>query len=326
MLVFFRRNLFVNILWLLLFTIILFFFYIVFPSKAQMVDFHWPFENYIDIGLEFLNNRYSQLIFSITLIFLQGYLVSRFIIKHKISRNLSLVPGAVMVLYSCFVMQPYLAHEIILANLFFVFSVGSLFKLYKKYRPIGTLFNSGFYLAIAVFIYSPYSIYLPILLLGLLALRGINPKEILQLLSGFIAPFFLGSVLLYYNDNLGNYFSDFEFVFQLPEVDFSRIDELIKPLVAVAIALTIVFFQNMLRKKKNFDAIKKVELNFWMLLLGFFSLFFVASLTPFHMMILSVPIGICGGLILESQNNKITKEFVFLSFIGFYFLLVFEVI
>jgi len=96
----------------------------------------------------------------------------------------------------------------------------------------------------------------------------------------------------------------------------------VKPVIAVFVILVLVFNQNALRKKKKFDAIKKIELNYWSLLVSFFSLLFISVPANEHLILISLPIGLLGGLILESKENSVVKEFVFLSFLGLYIFLV----
>lgn len=281
-----------------------------------------PLQEYHGIKFPFISNVYVQYFIGVVLVFSQAMIVSQLIIKHKMSRNLSLIPSAVMVLTLAIILQPSVNHIVLVANFFFLLSVGSLFKVYKVFKPISRIFNSGFFIGIATLLYRPYFIYFIVIVLGLLALRSLKFKEIIQVILGFLCPLFLMGVLLFYNNGLDQYFAYFKLPFSIPSIDFSDIRPLFKPLLALIVILVLVFNQNALRKKKKFDAIKKVELNYWNLLVSIFSLLFIGVPTNEHLILISLPIGLLGGLILESKENAIVKEFVFLSFIGLYVVLV----
>lgn len=307
-------------------TLALYSYYLIFQHNFVSLDFTLPLYDVHRFKIPGQESIFVQYFLGVLLIFVQAMIISRFIIKHKMSRLLSLIPGAVMVLFCVTVLQPGFTHTILLANFFFILAMGSLFEVYKVYNPIGTLFNSGFFLGCASFIYKPYSIYIFVIVLGIIALRSFKLKEILQVFLGFLCPLFLIGVFMYYNNSLNEYLDYCKISFSIPKVDFSNYRDLIKPIITIIIIIFLIFKQNALRKKKKFDAIKKVELNYWVLFFGFFTLFFVEAISPIHLLIISLPIALLSGLILENKENSITKEFVFLGFIGFYFMLIFGII
>jgi len=282
----------------------------------------WSFTEILDLNT-ILSNRIVQITLSIILIFVQGLLLSRYIIQHRLSRVVSVIPGAIFILFSCTVLEPESFSVILLANLFFILSIGSLFKIYKKYKPVGTIFNSGFYLGIATIFYTHYFIYFIAIIMGLLNLRRLNLKELLQMVSGFLCVYFMTIVFLFYNDNLAILSSHLSIGFNLPNFDFTEPARLIKPILLILTLLTFIFFQNTLRKKKKFDAIKKIELTFWFLFLGLFTFLFVNDYNDSHLMILSAPVSIIGGLIMEAKDKSVLKEVLFMSLIAAYFLLFF---
>jgi len=289
------------------------------PIEIPLQDIH-------GIRIPFVGNVYFQYLLGVALVFIQAFMVSQFIIKHKMSRNLSLIPSAVMVLTLAIILQPSFNHIILIANFFFLLSIGTLFKVYKVFNPIGTIFNSGLFIGLATFLYKPYFVYFIVIILGLLALRSLKFKEILQVLLGFLCPLFMIGVLMFYNNDINSYLSYCKLSISMPQVNFEDVRSLVKPILAVVIILALVFNQNSLRKKKKFDAIKKIELNYWNLLLSLFSLLLIANPSNEHLILISLPIGLLGGLILESKENAVVKEFIFLTFIGIYIVLVLGVI
>ena len=318
MLGFFRRNLFVNLVLLLLFAIAL----------QAYFFFNWSppeFTYSLDIfGKAFfpqlLSNHYVQTICTIILIIISAVLIGQHVIQNKLSRALSLIPAAVFVLFSSFVLEDRSFDSILVANLFLIISIGNLFQIYKKYQPISTIFNCGVFLGLACLMYLPYLIYLVVLIFGLISLRNINIKESFQLLIGFLTPFFFAGVILYAQGNLNALQSMFSDNFGVPDFAFDDLESNIKLVGVVVTLLFAILFKGSLNKKKKFDAIKKIELCYWMLFLSLASIFFVDQIGTRHLMILSFPISVLIGLLLERKEGSLAKEFVFLLSIVFYFM------
>ncbi len=313
MLSLFSRNLFINVIILAVFAIALHVKLFVTPVVTP-VDL--PLLDAADTLLN--SNSYVQSIITIVLILTQALLISRYITIHRLSRALSLIPGAVFVLFTYSVLEPDNFNTILLANLFFVLSIGSLFKIYKKYQPISALFNAGFYLGVASLIYFPYFIFLIALVIGLYNLRNFNLKEFLQIFFGLMSVLFLSGVFAFYQDKLDIWKAIFTESFSIPDFDFSNIYLWIKPILLIVTVLVILSVNNTLRKKKKYDAIRKIELTYSLCLLGLLSIFMVQDINLHHLMIMSVPISILGGMVLEQKEYYYVKEFLFLLLIGFF--------
>lgn len=309
MLSLFRKNLFINIILLLVFALGLQTYFLINPHLTR-----FTFAPIFEIpALE--SNRFLILL-TIVLIFAQALLISRMVTMHRLSRALSLIPGAVFILFISSILEPFAFHYILLANLFFVLSLGSLFKIYKKYKPISTLFNAGFFLGLATIIYFPYVIFIAAMLIGLYNLRSFNFKESLQVLIGFLSSIFLVGLLFYYFDNLELYQAYFFNSFCVPTIDLTDYISLTKPVLAIGTILIFIGFQHVLRKKKKFDAIRKIELTYSLFLLAILSVFLTTELTEQHLVLISVPMSIIGGLVLESKDYLYVKEFIFLLLVG----------
>jgi len=318
----FRKNLFINVAMLFLFALVLrgvLFF------QGAATDIPWQQDAFFDF-YQMFPSKALQVGLSIVLIFAQALLISRYVIEHRLSRALSLIPGAIFILFVAVVMEPESMSMVLLANLFFVLGIGSLFRIYKKHKPIATIFNAGFFLGIATLIYFPYIIFFVSTILGLFSLRAANVKELVQLVTGFLTVFLFMGIYLFYQNDLSALNNIVAYNFSMPAFDLSNPLAYVKLATLIFCVLAILFFQNSLRKKKKFDAIKKIELTFWQLILGFILLFFINNGHEEHMLIMSTPIAILAGLIFESRDGYIVKEFLFILFIGLFGLLSLNVI
>jgi len=266
--------------------------------------------------------NYLKPIIAALLIATQAILLNNLVVKHKLSRALSTIPAALFVLYACFALESEIFHPALVANLFALLSLGSLFKIYKKHAPVATIFNSGFYMTMAAVFYPPYVVYLVLLILGLFSLRNLSVKESLQLLLGSLAPFYLGGVYFYFSGKLPVLVEHFYMNLSLPwrHAEFSFLS-LIKVEFVLIVIMALIFFSNNAMKKKKYDAIKKIELSYWMLLLSTITVFLSSTLSEGHLLVASIPIGIISGLYMESKPNAIIKAFLFIlliaSFVAF---------
>jgi len=314
----FRRNLFINIIFLVLFAVGLQLKYYLDPTPTNIDTPLFP-----ALGSILSSSPYFQTSVSILLLVMQAVIISKYITVHRLSRALSTIPGAIFILFVSSVLEPENFNVILLANLFFVLSIGSLFKIYKQYQPIATMFNSGFLLGLATIFYYPYILMFVALAMGLYNLRNFDFKEFLQLFFGFLSCLFLVGVYAYSAELLDVYKSIFTKNYSLPAFDFSNSIILIKPGLCILTIVILIGMQNVLRKKKKFDSIRKIELTYAMFLLGLISIFFIDGISEQHLIVVSFPISVIGGMVLERKEYIYVKEFIFLFLIGLYLAMTF---
>ncbi len=324
MLAFFRRNLIFNLIALLLFAIILHGYYFISFPEVSAEGVGTMMNDWIK---SLIQAPILKAIVAITLITIQAYLLNDLVVKHKFSRMLSTIPGALFILLSVYALEPYVLHPILIANLFFLLSVRSLFNIYKRHNPIATLFNSGFFLMIASLIYPGYIIFILLLLLGIFSLRNLDPREVLQLLGGIFIPVFLTFVALFYlgvsNELTTHFFGAVGWKPWVPDEGIAHgAVQFFKPALFLILIIVTTLMHFVVKKKKKYDVIKKIELTYWMLFLSLPAIFIVGSVYEYKallLVMLTVPLSIVLGLIMEQKKNSILKEFIFLILVlGFF--------
>ena len=146
-------------------------------------------------------------------------------------------------------------------------------------------------------------------------------KELLQLVSGFLCTYFLLWVALFYF-NQPEILLDYLPKMGLPEIPV-QFDKLLLKLVVLSITvLGLVFLQSSLLKKRKFDVIKKIELSYLFLLFGLLGLSLVPTPDSSYMVLISVPFALLGGLYLESKQNALFKELLYVLFLVHFILIV----
>lgn len=312
MLSLFRRNLIPNLILVCVLCIglnVVFFFK---ESWNTNVDIF----SLLDIsGFNLLEISFLKNILAIVLICIQAFYVNDMVIKHKFSRALSSIPAATFILLMAIISFKNLDLNIITANLFCILAVNSLFKVYKKYQPVTTIFNAGLFLGIASLVHPPYMVFLPVWFMCLYSLRNLKIKESLQLIIGyFVGPFFLYLHSFYKGAQDSLLPQEFQYFPDMAWPEDIRI--VVIASILLILLLTLVVYSNDLKKKKKFDAIKKIEFMYWMLFFSVISLIFKQSGNLIHLTMTSLPLSILLGMMLENKQNQMFKEMVFIILLG----------
>ena len=100
-----------------------------------------------------LESGLGQSIIALLLIYFHILFINRFVIKHRLSNVITLLPGLfygllVSMLPEYSMLSPYL-----FANTFVLLALGEIFSLYKKPKAADLLFNVGFLRPVLLFLY-----------------------------------------------------------------------------------------------------------------------------------------------------------------------------
>lgn len=325
MLLLFKRNHFPNYLALTSLGLACVLPYLLFQDKLTLDTGTVLIHEVIPWSLPFIETPLSQLIFGFVLIFIQALICSSLVIKNRMSRELSIIPAAIFILFSFLILFDKVFSQVLLANLFFCLSIKNLFALYKKHKPYGTIYNTGFFTGVAAILYGPYIVFFLFHILGIMSLRGLKVREVLQILTGLLSPFFFLSVLYFYYDVAPFQSSINSWSLNLPTIDLHNVLVLTKTSILLILCCLLFLLQSKLLKKKKFDVIKKIELSYWFFLFAVLSIFFTEKINSEHLLIVSLPFSLLMGLYLEAKENVIVKSFVFSLFLLLYFALIFGI-
>ncbi|MEM9526676.1 MAG: hypothetical protein AAGA31_08720, partial [Bacteroidota bacterium] len=127
----------------------------------------------------------------VLLIFLQGLQANTLVSRHRLSRTITQFPGLFLVIIWGIVPAFRWLHPIQVANVFLLFGLLSLGRVYKKEEPAVALFNAGAWLALASFFSPRYLLFLPAFLVTIGILRRPDIKSILRVLIGMFLLYFL---------------------------------------------------------------------------------------------------------------------------------------
>lgn len=266
----------------------------------------------------------SQIVINLVIAF-TAVLVNRVVIKHRLSRYQTLLPGLIYIILVSW-LEVFLSFTAIhIANFFMMIGLLSVFKFSSKTARSIVVFDGSLYFALATLFYTPYFIYLIPAFMGFMSLDSFRVREFMNAIVGFLVPFFIVSGFLYYFKGENFIFDGYDINKDILSwfTELSWID-LIPLIFYAVIILTGVFAYPALVKKKNLHVQKKVNILFWFLLVSFFTIFFINEKNTSNLLILALPISIITGMVVERNKAPFMEEFFHIAILGFIFYLHFN--
>ena len=325
MLEFFRRNLFLNSLMLLPYTLLVRIESLMHADQPAYASDLSPFIAWIN---EMIPSLLLQNILACILIFLQAAYINRIVVKHRMGGQITLWPGLVYILLCSIVPQYTYLSVVLIANSFILAAFSDIFKIYKRPFAVKYIFNSGVFISLAAMLYPPYIAYLLAGFIGLAIIRSFKTKEMLQYLSGVLVPFMLyGSWTFYrgaFQEKMGG-LMDGKFGFPSDIIPQDTNGYIFLGLI-ILIIIVVIFSYGIYTMKKSIQVQKKVDILFWMIISAMIALFINDNLTVDHLLMLSIPLGLLLSMNLLKIKSAIFSELIHLGILILIFVLHFGVL
>lgn len=325
MLEIFRKNLFINSVLLLPYIFLVRLVSVIYP-----VAYTTP-ENTNTLQTIIYSNFSGALLQNIIanfLIFIQALLVNHIFIKHRLSREITLLPGLIYVILVSIIADSVLLSPVLIANTFILVAVINLLRTYKLPNPSAFIFNSGFFLSVASLFYTPYIFMVLFGMIILLILRSFKLLEKIQYFIGFVLPYFFLYTYKYWADIR---FVELSFIkdifFRWPQF---RQDSLIVFYLSVGVILLAlllsIFNYNNLTGKKSVQIQKKIDIFYWILLNSIVSFLIFSTDGVFHLITLAFPLAILTGILISDSKARIAQELFHFLVLTLIFLTHFKVL
>ncbi|MCB9321624.1 MAG: hypothetical protein H6570_20260 [Lewinellaceae bacterium] len=317
MLSLFRRNHFFRSFLLLFYIGLLklpMFFYPLFPEHPQGIFSDWVFEA--------LPSKTGQLILMIVLVFFQSVFLNHLIIRNRMMREQNLFPGVIYALLTSLIPETSGLSSALMGMTFILIALNYSFRMYKLPEFTGSVFQTGFWISLAGLFYFPYFVFLIFLIISQSIVKYVKPLDIPRLLLGMLVPF----LLIFYYYVWHNRIADF-----IPEVLVAhagffnwpwKSDAIHYTRYAYIVLLVVgsLFNYNNYVKKKNVQAIHKIDVLVWGSFFAGGSALFADPLEWSHLIVL-YPFAACFiAMTLIQMRNFLMAEFVHILMIlvGFY--------
>lgn len=285
----------------------------------------WPYETgdlsliYRFVEAYLPSNYLWNVILATVLIFINAAQINYIVIKNRIARDINLYPGMVFVLLSALHKDMFWLSPQLISLSLLLAAINNLFRIYQKPKSAGFLFNAGFFIGLATLFYMPYSLFLFFAIISMLVLRKFVVRELIQMLTGFFLVFFFLAFIQFWNDLDFNFVEIFLLQFKW-SFSFSHysLNEWI--ILGFTFAMIFVVSANY-RKftiKKSIQSQKKVNLIYWLMIIGFLTLPFIPTVFIFpSLLVIYVSYAIFIGMMMTRSKNQTAMELLHLFILFF---------
>lgn len=219
-------------------------------------------------------------------------------VNQLITRNSS-IGAFVFVLSMCCVQIKDDYYPFLLASVFIMMAIQTIYLIYQVAKPESYLMNSGLFVAIASMFYYPAIILIVWVLLSLTIMDIREFKHYMITVLGFIMPYFFLFVIFYFNHSLVENFEVYSLAFN--DLGFEKLG--LSTMEMLALLLVFVFMGLSLMMIRSGDADnsvatrKKVNVTLWLFGFGFMMLFMqkpvVCNGLIFMVLAIMVSIALC---------------------------------
>lgn len=253
-------------------------------------------------------------ILALVLVFVQAWLTNAITNEYQLLPETTWYPAMFFLILSSFAPEMQTLSPILMGNTFFMIAIVETFRSYKNLQTADTIFNIGFWVAIASMFYASYWVFLIWGLLGITLLRNFKLEETLILIIGFFVPYFLVCVFFFWTDGLGfflkkevwGHFGFFNFNLELTWQHFVIISFWSIALANAALNATSFY------DKTSIQAQRSIQLLFWAIGLVTLSIFTQSKIDINHLLLFLVPLSVFTASTFLQVRKRMYAEFAFI--------------
>ena len=276
------------------------------PGAAETnLHYHEPLATAIEYAMGYLQAALIPLlVLGAVLQFIQAIIINRLVNENKMIARKTYMPGVVFIILSSFMPAMLLFSQISLALTFLMLATAAVFRLTKKEKAYGDVFDVGFLSSIAVLIYFPSIILILFAYISLSSLRAFRAREWLAALFGFVTPFFVAFVVFYVsNATIENFLP----AYSLSNTGFSAVQwiqacALLLCSFGAFVILPLVLQSTLIQVRKLTTLLTVL---FALLIPAFF---LQQQLSLSYLLLLSFPVSVITSMLLVQFKNPLVSE------------------
>jgi hypothetical protein len=131
--------------------------------------------------------------------------------RHEFASRENYFPALVYFMFCVSDLSNLYLNPIVFANLFVLFGIRRLLATYRISSPTYMLYDSGLFISLAIFIFPPVIMLLPLIWVGLFRLRSFNLREWLLPVAGFLTPVVYAIAAFWWFGSMPDMLEFFEF-------------------------------------------------------------------------------------------------------------------
>ena len=255
---------------------------------------------------------------ALVLVLFQAFLLNVIIAKYRLARNVSLYPGLFyLLIVSAF---PDFLHlsPVLMANTFILFALYELFDCYKKYEASGELYNVGLWLGVAILFYFSTIILVVFVLIGMNILRSFKLRELLIFLAGLITPFwllgsyyfFFGNLSVFWSEAIYSNIGSLKWTFLVSWLEYIQLG------FFGFLILVALLSYNSYTFKTSIRSIKYMDILYWLMAIGLFSVLLQKDITTEHLLLLAIPLSTFVSMTMLYMKPRLAEAIHFLLVAG----------
>lgn len=195
----FRRNYFIQYLFLLVFAVLLWSDVLLYPELIL--------KNLQSTGIDRLDNFVADfprimIIISLVVLILQAFILNQVLIRNYLTDRNQLLTSALYILLwssSPVLLQP---NVVLLVSLTLVILLNVIFRMYGKPDPYGQVFDAAFLVGIASLIYFPAIFFIAFIWMCFIVYQIFTWREWIISFIGFLLPYFFIGTYFFWTDQL----------------------------------------------------------------------------------------------------------------------------
>ena len=139
-------------------------------------------------------------VLAFALLFLQAVMLTRFINTQRMMSRPTFFPGMAYMLITSLLPEWNYFSAPLIVNTILLFVLSGLFKIYNQQHAKGAIFNIGFALGVASFLFFPAITFIIWILLALAVMRPFRLNEWVLCIAGITTPFYFYAIYLFITD------------------------------------------------------------------------------------------------------------------------------
>ena len=284
----------------------------IFPENKVDLNGTWVYQSITSI----FSSPVSSNIVSIIVLWLQSILINNIVNNHKLSKENTLFPGLMYVIFISILPGTLYLNPVIITYLLVISGLFNVVEAGKQIDIRSHVFNAGLFFALSAFISSENLYFIIFGIVGFYSLKTLKLKQNLQYTIGVLSAF----IFLFSLQYLLNQPPDFQVIFSwthLTNLTNALPTPVVVTLICYLIILIFVFIQYPnITEKKNIQTRKKIELFY---LFMFFLLVSFLSLkmdNTSDLLYLALPFGTLTGIWMADQKTILMSEFIHFFALG----------
>lgn len=241
-----------------------------------------------------------------TVQFIQALLVNLIVNENKMVNRKTYLPGMVFILFSSFFKESLLFTPASLALTFLILCAAALFRLARKEKAYGDVFDAGMLASLAVLTYFPSVVLLLFVPVALATLRTFRYREWTAVFLGLLAPLFFFFTIYYVTDT---HLQSFVPAGWLSGMRFTYLDW-VNSGVYLLVCTGPVLFMPVVIQSTLIQVRKFVTLLSFLLLLLLLSFTLQQKTGLEYFILLSFPPAVISSMILSQLKNPIVAEVI----------------